>query len=117
MKGNAVDLAAVRASRERLRALAAAHPELCGERGTDNVDGWEQTLMEAETMASQQMGMRLSEELVERLDQHVERMKAAQPGMEVTRSDAIRVLLLVALDAVEPADVKAKAKGKAKGGR
>lgn len=116
MNANGVDLAAVRASRDRLRALAAAHPELCGERGTDNVNGWEQTLTEDEKRMANttQFGFRLPDELVERLDSYVERMRDATPGLEFTRADAVRVLLTSALDA---ADVKAKPKGKAKGGR
>jgi two-component sensor histidine kinase len=116
MRGHAVDLAAVRASRERLRALAAAHPELCGERGADNVDGWEQTLTEdEENMANTtQFGFRLPDELVERLDSYVERMKEGTPGLGFTRADAVRVLLTAGLDA---ADVKAKPKGGKKGGR
>ncbi|MBI5493757.1 MAG: hypothetical protein HY904_01955 [Deltaproteobacteria bacterium] len=100
MTARPVDLDAVRASRKRLRALAAAHPQLRGEPGANNVSGWEATLATEEArMATQQVGIRLPEELVARLDQHVERMRAAQPGLEVTRADAVRVLLTKALDA------------------
>jgi Arc/MetJ-type ribon-helix-helix transcriptional regulator len=44
---------------------------------------------------------RLPEELVARLDRHVERLVAQAPGMVFNRSDAVRVLLTQALDRIE----------------
>ena len=44
---------------------------------------------------------RLPADLVKRLDKHAERMQAEQPGLQVTRADALRVLLTEALDRVE----------------
>lgn len=104
-----VDLAAVRASRARLRALAAAHPELCGEPGADNVSGWTQTLTEdEERMAkSEQLAIRMDEDLVARIDAHMEQMQALMPGVKMTRADAIRALILKALGPEE----KPKRKG------
>jgi len=44
---------------------------------------------------------RLPADLIKRLDKHAERMQAAQPGLQVTRADALRVLLTEALDREE----------------
>jgi hypothetical protein len=44
---------------------------------------------------------RLPDELIVRLDAHVERMKATFAGVEVSRTTALRSLLTTALDAVE----------------
>jgi len=44
---------------------------------------------------------RLPTDLVKRLDRHAERMQAEQPGLQVTRADALRVLLTEALDRAE----------------
>lgn len=97
-----VDLVAVRAARARLDALVRDHPELRGPRGADNIDGWMKTLEEDEQMAdTEQVAFRLPKDLVKRLDDFVARMSAAQPGMNVTRTDAVRVLLVRALDADE----------------
>ncbi len=47
------------------------------------------------------VGVKLPPHLLERLDAHVSRMREATPGVDFTRSDAIRTLLLFGLDAVE----------------
>lgn len=109
-----VDLAAVLASRERLRALVEAHPELRGERSAENVDGWEAILREDEAHMGKttQFGFRLSDALVERLDAYVEQMRATAPGMDVTRADAVRVLLTLALDAEGVKGKATKGKGR-----
>jgi len=44
---------------------------------------------------------RLPVDLIKRLDKHAERMQAEQPGLQVTRADALRVLLTDALDRAE----------------
>ena len=41
---------------------------------------------------------RLSPELVKRLDQKAERMRREQPGLNASRADALRVLLVKALE-------------------
>ena len=51
---------------------------------------------EAETVA-----VRLPEHLISRIDAKVQRMKDAAPGVHITRSDAMRALLLVGLAAEE----------------
>lgn len=92
-----VDLVAVRAARARLDALVREHPELVGADG-DGVQGWMTTLERDEQMAdTEQVAFRLPKDLVKRLDDCVERMAKAQPGMNITRTDAVRVLLMRAL--------------------
>jgi hypothetical protein len=49
-----------------------------------------------------QIFVRMPDDLIERLDRYVERMRREQLGSTPTRSDAIRVLLYRALTAVEP---------------
>lgn len=44
---------------------------------------------------------RLPVDLITRLDKYAEQMKAEQPGLQVTRADALRVLLTDALDRAE----------------
>lgn len=51
--------------------------------------------------AQQAVAFRLSADLLKRLDAKVARMEAATPGLSVTRTDAVRVLLLKSLDAEE----------------
>jgi len=40
--------------------------------------------------------------LIDRIDRHVERLRAEQPGVKVDRSDVVRLLLIRGLDDVEP---------------
>jgi metal-responsive CopG/Arc/MetJ family transcriptional regulator len=42
---------------------------------------------------SKQMGLRLPQELIDRLDQYVDKLREELPGVEFTRSDAIRTLI------------------------
>ena len=52
--------------------------------------------------ATEQVAVRLSRSLLERVDRHLERLQGQVPGwVTVTRADAIRALLLDALDRVE----------------
>lgn len=44
---------------------------------------------------------RIPDELVKRLDKHADRLRREQPGLRVTRADALRVLLTEALDQKE----------------
>lgn len=48
-----------------------------------------------------QVAFRLPESLVERLDTFVERQREALPGLNFTRADAARILLMRGLDAAE----------------
>lgn len=63
------------------------------------------------TMAKEpttQVAFRLPDSLLERLDRHVKRMDAENPGLEFSRADAVRSLLTRALDTVEPTKRGAK---------
>jgi len=60
---------------------------------------------------TKQTAIRLDEELLARIDRHAKRL--SQPGLPVTRTSAVRVLLIRALDAVE-AEQKAPAARKRK---
>lgn len=101
MKRKTVDLKAVRASRTRLRALAEKHPELAGTTGKRNREDWERTL---ESMATtnrtndEQIVVRLPGSLVAWVDAHADRMKESVPGAKFSRADAVRSLLLAALE-------------------
>lgn len=59
---------------------------------------------EKPTMAKEpttQVAFRLPDGLLKRLDRHVERMNAENPGLEFSRADAVRSLLTRSLDAIE----------------
>ena len=49
----------------------------------------------------QNVAIRLPEDLILRLARHAERLAKQTPGVAFTRSDAVRVLLLQALDLAE----------------
>ena len=51
-----------------------------------------------------QVNFRLTPELIARLDAHAERMRVKHPGLRATRVDALRILLLDALERVENED-------------
>ena len=44
---------------------------------------------------------RLPEDLVMRLDRHAAKLREKQPGLHITRADALRLLLTAALDREE----------------
>jgi hypothetical protein len=48
-----------------------------------------------------QVAFRLPDELLERVDRHAERMREAQPGVNVSRTDVVRMLLTRALEHAE----------------
>jgi hypothetical protein len=45
-----------------------------------------------------QVAFRLPLDLLKRIDRHAERMRDLQPGVNVTRTDVVRMLLTRALD-------------------
>ncbi|MEY4550654.1 MAG: hypothetical protein RL685_6849 [Pseudomonadota bacterium] len=51
--------------------------------------------------ATQQTAFRLPTELLARLDAYAARLRFEQPGVNVTRADAVRLLLTRALDEIE----------------
>lgn len=50
---------------------------------------------------TEQVAVRLARSLLERVDGHVERLRAQVPGISFSRADAIRSLLTEALDRAE----------------
>jgi len=48
-----------------------------------------------------QVAFRLPVDLLKRIDKHAERMRDQQPGVNVTRTDVVRMLLTRALDHVD----------------
>lgn len=100
---------AVAAASRRLDALVAEHPELVGPRGPHDVSDWIDVLKtddKGRQMAKEpttQLAFRLPDNLIKRLDRHVARMTAANPGLEITRVAAVRSLLTSALDQAEAA--------------
>jgi sulfate adenylyltransferase subunit 1 (EFTu-like GTPase family) len=90
---------AVAQARRNLVAIKRAHPELTG---PADIDQWTSILEKDEAMAeTQQTAFRLPVDLIERLDKHVKRLQDAAPGMNITRADAVRVLLTRGLDEAE----------------
>ena len=93
----------------RLDDIARSHPELVGSSDADNVTAWiavletdeEKSIMAKETSPTTQVAFRLPDKLIERLDRHVMRMNAENPGLEFSRADAVRSLLTRALDVLE----------------
>lgn len=55
-----------------------------------------------------QIAIRLPLSIVDRIDAHFARIKAENPGMSVSRSDAMRALLLDGLRAAEQPQPKGK---------
>ena len=103
-----VDLPRARRALEQLDRLAAEHPHLLGQRGPANRAGWENLLQHldppthGDPMAADTklIAFRLPTSLVERIDAHAAAL-AAQTGLEVTRTDTAKMLLVRALDAAE----------------
>lgn len=54
-------------------------------------------------MANQntQVAFRLPDKLLARLDKHVQRLNRESPGLDLKRSDAVRMILTRALDGAE----------------
>jgi len=64
---------------------------------------------EAET---KQLAVRLPVTLIERIERHAARLKRATPGVNVTRTDALRALLLDAVSYAEAEEQEKLAKAK-----
>ncbi len=120
MTDGPIDEVAVAGALRRLDAVIAAHPELLGPSGPDNVSDWIDTIetderghapMAKEKDPTTQVAFRLPEHLIARLDRHAERMSKEHPGLEFSRADAVRTLLTRALDEVEPSDKRRGGKG------
>ena len=98
----------VREARETLRKLAKTHPELIGQPSPENERDWQSTLAENEMGKTVQVAFRLDEDLVKRLDKYAEQLGREMPGFKVSRADAVRLLLIRALDNVESAQARTK---------
>ena len=56
------------------------------------------------------VALRLPSSLVAKLDEHAERMRRAQPGVEVSRTDVVRFLLTCAIAQLEPPRSRSRAR-------
>ncbi len=52
-------------------------------------------------MAQTQVPARFPDDILERIDEHIERMQQADPGLKFSRADAVRTLVVRGLEAVE----------------
>jgi hypothetical protein len=100
MTCRSIDLEAVRQSRQRLKRLAQEHPEAFD---PDRLPTTAEELAQAMARPKSDdptvpLGIRLPASLIERIDAVVAEMQARQSYRTVTRADAIRFLLLKALD-------------------
>ena len=82
------------------RQLEQTHPELIGEWKPARRKAFAE---EADAMQMTQVAFRFPEDLIMRVDRHAERMRAAAPGVDINRADAVRSLLTLALDQIERA--------------
>ncbi len=65
-------------------------------------DEWEDILKKQEKKAeTMQTAFRLPKDLLERLDRHVDRVNADTPGLDLNRTDVVRMLLTKGLDEAE----------------
>jgi hypothetical protein len=103
-----VDKARAARALANLDALEKSFPHLVDKTksGPHNTKDWEHI------MAREKIGpaapLRLTEEILERVETYAERMRKENPGVNYTRSDALRRLILVGLDVVEAEKPKGK---------
>lgn len=106
MTGNTVNLAAVRDARDQLAAIVAAHPELTQPAARDRLaaalrkelDPMSKRLDPNASGASTTVGVRLSPDLLARVDAEVARLSALVPSATFGRSEAVRAMILRAVD-------------------
>ncbi len=66
------------------------------------MDEWETIMKKQEKKTkTTQTAFRLPPDLLERLDRHVDRVNADSPGLDVNRTDVVRMLLTKGLDEAE----------------
>jgi hypothetical protein len=70
MSKKSIDLQQVKAARKTLKEIASEHPELLGERGPENVKGWETILAENKMGKTSMVAFRLENELF-KADRHL----------------------------------------------
>jgi Arc/MetJ-type ribon-helix-helix transcriptional regulator len=90
-----IDLPRVRHGLARLDALLAAHPALRAPTAQARLSAWlaQESRQVMTKHTGKQIFVRLSDDLVAELDRYVEVLAREQPGLNPSRSDAIRVLL------------------------
>jgi hypothetical protein len=90
-----IDLPQVRHGLARLDALLTAHPELRAPAAQARLSAWlaQESRQVMTKHTGKQIFVRLSDDLVAELDRYVEVLAREQPGLNPSRSDAIRVLL------------------------
>ena len=93
-----VDLPRARKALAALDALAAAHPELRGPRGPENIEGWRATLEEHTMQHDSQFALRLPANVVAGLDALAERLRSQHPGVKFSRADVTRMLIVAGLE-------------------
>lgn len=57
-------------------------------------------------MSQVQVPVRFSDDILKRVDKHIDRMSKNEPGLKFTRADAVRTLVVRALEAVESGEKK-----------
>jgi hypothetical protein len=87
----------------RLDALLASHPELRAPAVPARFSTWfaQESRQVMTKHTGKQIFVRLSDDLVAELDRYVEVLAREQPGLNPSRSDAIRVLLHKGLATVQ----------------
>ncbi len=104
MSRKSVELGQVKAARGTLKEIASQRPDLLGEKGPENVKGWESILAENEMGKTTLVAFRFENELLKRIDAYVKQLEQETPGVKLARVDAVRVLLIRALaEAEKPA--------------
>jgi hypothetical protein len=101
MSRKSVDLEQGKAARRKLKEIATEHPGLPGEKGPENVQGWESTLAENEMAKTTLVAFRLDHELLKRIDAFAKRLEEQTPGIKLARADAVRAILLRGLEELE----------------
>jgi hypothetical protein len=98
-KQKVIDVASVRGADDRGARIAADHPELVCSPSKTNAGAWESTLEEmmADERSDAQLVARIPTSLLERLDAYAIKLRKAT-GDNITRGDAVRLLLASALD-------------------
>ena len=95
-----VDLLRVGSALAQLDALALSHPEaFAGRTATEWINILEETEPMHAAEVTTQIAIRLPDSMLAALDAYA--AEHAQPGLVLTRSDAIRMLLARALDALK----------------
>lgn len=108
MTGAAVDLTAVRAARRALAAIVAEHPELTGATARDRLAEHLPEIIAMKpldpnaTGAARTITVRLSADLIARLETERDRLAALVPGASLGLSDAVRSFILRAVALPSP---------------